>query len=356
MKAAKVPSEPEDLTAWFEALAVALAPIGLEAGPLAHRSMLLERDGFAVELLETRHVRDTFKSMPVKNDQKDARGIAAADAARLVPARALQIGVCARDAGAADRTQAASQGQLHDLQMSLSGHLAGLRPQDQPDHAGQVCEPDQGADRASPVLAGDRQSASCRTQGLLRELNGFEKQVRKQRRAMRTLAGDDGAGRSGHRRADLRCSDQRCQPFSSSKTVGAHFGMAPKRYPIRGYRSHRHPSPGSGRSMRATLYRGRHLILTMPVKGGSLEELRRRARQARRHAEGKGRAGQEAGGDPASRAHRQRPLRCSKGGSGMSGPANPSMAPCSWHINTASRRLWRRPAASVRPPLRAPPF
>jgi hypothetical protein len=28
-----------------------------------------------VELLETRHVRDAFKAMPVKTDRKDARGI-----------------------------------------------------------------------------------------------------------------------------------------------------------------------------------------------------------------------------------------------------------------------------------------
>ena len=29
-----------------------------------------------MELLETRHVRDAFKTMPVKTDRKDARGIA----------------------------------------------------------------------------------------------------------------------------------------------------------------------------------------------------------------------------------------------------------------------------------------
>ena len=32
--------------------------------------------GLAVELLETRHVRDAFRAMPVKTDRKDARGIA----------------------------------------------------------------------------------------------------------------------------------------------------------------------------------------------------------------------------------------------------------------------------------------
>jgi hypothetical protein len=32
--------------------------------------------GLAVELLETRHVRNAFKIMPVKTDRKDAQGIA----------------------------------------------------------------------------------------------------------------------------------------------------------------------------------------------------------------------------------------------------------------------------------------
>ena len=32
--------------------------------------------GLSVELLETRHVRNAFKTMPVKTDRKDARGIA----------------------------------------------------------------------------------------------------------------------------------------------------------------------------------------------------------------------------------------------------------------------------------------
>jgi transposase len=77
VKEAKVLSEPEDLIAWFKALPFALARIGLEAGPLSQWLYAgLKEAGFAVELLETRHVRDAFKSMPVKTDRKDARGIA----------------------------------------------------------------------------------------------------------------------------------------------------------------------------------------------------------------------------------------------------------------------------------------
>jgi len=77
VKEAKVSSEPEALIAWFKGLPFALARIGLEAGPLSQWLYAgLKQAGLALELLETRHVRDAFKAMPVKTDRNDARGIA----------------------------------------------------------------------------------------------------------------------------------------------------------------------------------------------------------------------------------------------------------------------------------------
>src|SRR6516225_12036824 len=58
-------------------LGYALTRIGLEAGPLSQwLYAAMKKAGLAVELLETRHVRDAFKAMPVKSDRNDARGIA----------------------------------------------------------------------------------------------------------------------------------------------------------------------------------------------------------------------------------------------------------------------------------------
>lgn len=49
----------------------------MEAGPLSQwRHMGMREAGLAAELLKTRHVRAAFKTMPVKTDRKDARGIA----------------------------------------------------------------------------------------------------------------------------------------------------------------------------------------------------------------------------------------------------------------------------------------
>ena len=61
VREAKVASEPEALVAWFRGLGIGLARVGLEAGPLSQWLFAAMRDaGFAVELLETRHVRDAF--------------------------------------------------------------------------------------------------------------------------------------------------------------------------------------------------------------------------------------------------------------------------------------------------------
>src|SRR6201993_3695424 len=77
LREAKVASEPEALIGWFRSLGLAIERIGLEAGPLFAWLYAAMRTGsLAVELLETRHVRDAFKAMPVKSDRNDARGIA----------------------------------------------------------------------------------------------------------------------------------------------------------------------------------------------------------------------------------------------------------------------------------------
>jgi transposase len=77
VREAKVASEPEALIAWFRKLGLEVTRIGVEAGPLSQWLYTGMREvGLAVELLETRHVRDAFKAMPVKTDRNDARGIA----------------------------------------------------------------------------------------------------------------------------------------------------------------------------------------------------------------------------------------------------------------------------------------
>jgi transposase len=77
VREAKVASEPEALATFLRGLGLPVARIGLEAGPLSqwlHDG--LHEAGFEVVLLETRHVKAALSAMAVKTDRRDARGIA----------------------------------------------------------------------------------------------------------------------------------------------------------------------------------------------------------------------------------------------------------------------------------------
>ena len=107
----KVSSEPAAMIAWLSEVGVTFTRIGLEAGPLSQWLYAAMRQaGLAVELLETRHVRNAFKIMPVKTDRKDARGIAELIRLGLVPAGALQVDRSPGDARHADRAQTGAEG------------------------------------------------------------------------------------------------------------------------------------------------------------------------------------------------------------------------------------------------------
>ncbi len=73
----KVSSEPEPLNACLRRCGLTISRVGLEAGPLSqwlHRGLIGE--GFEVVLLETRHVKAALSAMTNKTDRNDARGIA----------------------------------------------------------------------------------------------------------------------------------------------------------------------------------------------------------------------------------------------------------------------------------------
>ena len=122
----KVASEPEALIAWFGLLGFGLARIGLEAGPLSQWLYAAMREaGLAVELLETRHVRDAFKAMPVKSDRNDARGIA--QLMRLGWFRPVHCkSIAAQELRAMLTARKLMQSKLRDVENSLRGILRGF--------------------------------------------------------------------------------------------------------------------------------------------------------------------------------------------------------------------------------------
>jgi len=126
IREAKVASEPEALIGWFGTLGLGLARIGLEAGTLSQwLYAAMKQAGLAVELLETRHVYEAFKSMPVKSDRNDARKIA--QLMRLGWFRPVHCkSITAQEIRAMLTARKLVQSKLLDVENSLRGILRGF--------------------------------------------------------------------------------------------------------------------------------------------------------------------------------------------------------------------------------------
>ena len=268
----KLASEPEALIGWFRGLGIELARIGLEAGPLSQWLYAGMRDaGLAVELLETRHVRDAFKAMPVKTDRNDARGIA--QLMRLgwfrpvhcksLPAQELRAVLTARKL---------VQGKRHDIEMSLRGILRGfglkVGPTTTRTFEGRVRE-----------LVDGHPTLLAVADALLRARATLGEQLGKLQKRLVTLARDDARARLLMSTPGVgvlvaltyvAAIDDPAR-FRSSKAVGAHFGLTPKRYQSGETDVTGRISKIGDASVRTALYEAANVILTRPVKGSLLK-------------------------------------------------------------------------------------
>ena len=131
----------------------------------------------AVELLETRHVRDAFKAMPVKSDRNDARGIA--QLMRLGWFRPVHCkSMSAQEIRALLTARKLVQSKLHDVENSLRGILRGfgLKVGKTTDEA--LRDGSRNWWRAIRTLQTIAEALLAVRAVLLREFNGFEKRVR----------------------------------------------------------------------------------------------------------------------------------------------------------------------------------
>jgi transposase len=266
----KVASEPEALVTWLRCLGLRLERIGLEAGPLSQwLYMAMKKAGLAMELLETRHVRDALKAMPVKSDRNDARGIA--QLMRLGwfrPVHCKSIG--AQETRAVLTARKLIQSKLQDVENSLRGILRGFGVK-----VGQTTQ-QRFAGRIRALVAGH---SSLETIAeallsvhavLLREFKAFEKQVRliargdaKARLLMSTPAVGPIVALSYASAIDDPAR------FKSSKRLGPHFGLTPKKYQSGQTDVTGRISKIGDASVRTALYEAAHIMLIKPIKGCS---------------------------------------------------------------------------------------
>ena len=266
----KVASEPEALIAWLGSLGLGLTRIGLEAGPLSQwLYAAMKQAGFDVELLETRHVRDAFKAMPVKSDRNDARGIA--QLMRLGWFRPVHCkSMKAQEVRAVLTARKLVQTKLLDVENSLHGILRGFGLKVGKTTGRSFARRIQELVKGHPNLETIGEALLSVRGVLLREFNAFEKRVR----AMSRL----------NARARLLMSTPAVGPivaltyasaiddparFQSSKQAGAHFGLTPKKHQSgETDRSGRISKIGDA-AVREALYQAAHVMLTKPVKGCS---------------------------------------------------------------------------------------
>jgi len=268
----KVASEPEALIGWFRSLGLSLARIGLEAGPLSQWLYAAMREaGLAVELLETRHARNAFKTMPVKTDRKDARGLA--QLIRLGwfrPVHCKSMG--AQETRALLTARKLVQSKLRDIEASLRGTLRGFGLK-----VGKTT-PKRFAGRVKELVVGHAslegiaEALLAVHAVLLREFNGFERRVRTMARhdaKAQLLMSTPGVGAIVGLTYAYAIDDP--ARFKSSKQVGAHFGMTPKKYQSGETDYTGRISKNGDKGVRTALFEAAHVILTKPVKGSALK-------------------------------------------------------------------------------------
>ena len=272
LKEAKVASEPEALIAWFAAHGTPMARIGLEAGPLSQWLFAgMKAAGLAVELLETRHVRAAFKTMPVKTDRKDARGIA--QLMRLGWFRPVHCkSLPAQEVRALLTTRKLLQAKRHDVEMSLRGVLRGfglkVGPTTPKTFAGRVRALVAHHDTLQTIAEA---LLSARTV-LEQEFKAIEKRLSGLARAngpTRRLMTTPGVGAIVALTFVSAIDDP--ARFRSSRMVGAHFGLTPRKHQSGETDVTGRISRIGDHGMRVALYEAANVILTRAVRGSDLK-------------------------------------------------------------------------------------
>jgi transposase len=264
----KVSTQPEALIGYFSSLGVSVVRIGLEAGPLSQwLYAAMKAAGLALELLETRHVRDAFKAMPVKSDRNDARGIA--QLMRLGWFRPVHCkSLAAQELRAMLTARKLVQSKLRDIENSLRGILRGFGLKvghtTARSFAVRIRELVEGQANLETIA----QALLAVHAVLLREFNGFEKQVRLMARAhdqARLLMTTPAVGPI----VALTYASAIDDParFKSSKQTGAHFGLTPRKYQSGQTDITGRISKIGDAAVREALYQAAHVMLTKPVKG-----------------------------------------------------------------------------------------
>jgi transposase len=231
VREAKVASEPDALVGFFAGLGFPVVRIGLEAGPLSqwlHAG--LSGAGLSAVLLETRHVKAALSAMVVKTDRKDARGIA-----QLLRMGWFRPVHCKSPPAQEVRALLVGRklllGKLHDVELSIRGILRGFGLK-----VGQVSR-GRFAARVQELIAGQEMLETV-IGAMLTARAGLHSEFMRLHRRLLAIVRDDAVCRrlmtvpGVGAVVALTFTSAIDDParFTSSKAVGPHFGLTPKKY------------------------------------------------------------------------------------------------------------------------------
>jgi transposase len=268
----KVASEPEALVGYFDDLDLRVSRIGLEAGPLSQwLHAALTATGREVVLLETRHVKAALSAMTVKTDRKDARGIA--QLLRMGWYRAVHAkSVSCKDTRALLVGRKLLQSKLLDVELSIRGILRG--------YGLKVGEVSRGRFEARiRELTAGHTVLEAVIGAMLTARSALWSEFTKLHREMLKIA-----------RADKVCQRLMSTPgvgalvavtyrsavddparFGKSSTVGAYFGLTPKKYQSGETDRDGGVSKVGDTMVRTALFEAAHIMLTRATRFSSLK-------------------------------------------------------------------------------------
>ena len=268
----KVASDPDALIEYFVSLGFALKRIGLEAGPLSqwlHEG--LTNAGFDVVLLETRHVKAALSAMIIKTDRKDARGIA----------QLLRMGwyraVHSKSPGCQDVRSLLTgrkllQAKLRDVELSIRGILRGyglkVGEVSRGRFEGRILELVDGHPVLKTVIGAMLQARHALWTEFTKMHREMLKIVRQDRVCQRLMT-TPGVGALVA--ITYRSAVDDPSRFAKSQTVGAYFGLTPKKYQSGETDLDGGISRVGDTMVRTALYEAAHIMLTRATRFSALK-------------------------------------------------------------------------------------
>ena len=216
-------------------------------------------------------MRDAFKAMPVKTDRNDARGIA--QLLRLGWFRPVHCkSVPAQETRALLTARKLLQSKQHDVELSLRGVLRGFGLKVGPTTPRTFAARIRALVEGHPTLTAIAEALLAAREALGAQLCDMERRLRDQARGdkrARLLMTCPGVGVIVALTFVSAVDDP--ARFGSSKAVGAHFGLTPRRYQSGETDVTGRISKIGDAGVRTVLYEAANVILTRPVKGSALK-------------------------------------------------------------------------------------